>query len=371
MNILIYVPQMAEYGGMERHVCSLAIAAAGRKHAVTMITTSNSLGADLRAELNQASVKLRELSRARGSAGALTKAAWLLAHSILLRKDRWDIIYTNGQSALARLPWIAGRAGTRIVHHHHTAADLGEQGTWSPGFRKVLQAASEIVACSRATRDAMAKTLRRQDVRFLPYLTQCPISEAEFKTSLSRKPVSPLRFGFLGRLIPEKGIDAICRLSEDPSLDDIEWHIHGAGAAYPPEHFKKYPRIVYHGAYRGQKQQAAALLSLDALVLFSTHNEGMPLSLLEGLSAGLPIIATDRGGTREIAISGANSSVIAVPCVDADLVRAVWAMADNILVGRTSRTVQRNVYEENFSPEVVSTAWLDYLENKSIPLGRI
>ena len=82
-----------------------------------------------------------------------------------------------------------------------------------------------------------------------------------------------------------------------------------------------------------------ALLALDALVLFSTHNEGMPLSLIEGMAAGLPWIATDRGGTRELAGSPDDCLVVAVPTVD--LPAQARAFADRILAGTTSRRRQR------------------------------
>ena len=52
MNVLIYVPQMAAYGGMERHVCSLAASLARQGHCVVLLTTSNSLGPELRLELD-------------------------------------------------------------------------------------------------------------------------------------------------------------------------------------------------------------------------------------------------------------------------------------------------------------------------------
>jgi glycosyltransferase involved in cell wall biosynthesis len=170
----------------------------------------------------------------------------------------------------------------------------------------------------------------------------------------------PLRFGFCGRLIPEKGIDAILALAQAASLADIEWHIHGSGTAYPPERFAGRSRVVYHGAYRSPEEQARALLALDALALFSTHNEGMPLSLIEGMAAGLPWIATDRGGTRELAGSPADCLVVPAIVAPAELAGHVRALADRILAGLTSHRRQRHHYDVNFAPAIVARQWLDY-----------
>lgn len=365
MNILIYVPQMAAFGGMERHVCDLARVLASREHRVKLITTSNSLSSELRTALTEKGITLRELARSRGSAGKLLKGVWLIREALRSDSTRWDLIYTNGQSALARVAWFAARPHTRIVHHHHTAADKKEQSTWSGSFRKVLQLAPEIVACSRATQQALGSALGRDDIKYYPYLTSSPVAAIAVKDRIP--PLNAkLHFGFTGRLVAEKGIATICSLSQRPALSDIRWHIHGAGAAFPPEYFQRFPNVIYHGPYSNGPQQADILQKLDALVLFSSHNEGMPLSLIEAMSAGLPWIATDRGGTREMAISETNCLVASPSPSEDELANAVLTMADRIRQSVTSRVEQRRVYDRVFSPPVVAHSWCNYLEAREL-----
>jgi glycosyltransferase involved in cell wall biosynthesis len=351
---------MAPYGGIERHVCGLAAAAAARGHSVRFLTTGNSLGPELRSLLHHPLIIFRELGRPRGTAGPVAKSIWLIQEVRRSHDRSWDVIYTNGQSGLARLVWNAARPHTRVVHHHHTGADWREQSSWSPFFSTVLRRAPLLVGCSRETCDALNAAVGRNDVRFLPYLTASPVDPQRIT---ERVPGRPLRFGFCGRLIPEKGIDAILELARDPTLADIEWHVHGAGAAYPPARFAGLPRLIYHGAYQSTEEHARALLSLDALVLFSTHNEGMPLSLIEGMSAGLPWIATDRGGTRELAASPADSMITPAASSLEDLGGSVRMFADRILAGGTSRRRQRAHYDQRFAPPVVAGLWLDYFDS--------
>jgi glycosyltransferase involved in cell wall biosynthesis len=172
-----------------------------------------------------------------------------------------------------------------------------------------------------------------------------------------------VRFGYCGRLIPEKGIDTILALANDPQLPDVEWHLHGAGDAYPATHFQGRPRVVYHGAYRSADEQARALLGLDALALFSTHNEGMPLALIEGMSAGLPWIATDRGGVRELAAPSADYVLAPQAAGVMELGGSVRALTDSILSGATSRKRQRAVYDERFAPPLVAARWLEFFNS--------
>ncbi len=353
MNCLFYAPALAAYGGLERHICTLAAAIAAQGHSICILTTGNSLGPELRQVLAHPRITLRELPRPRGAAGPVRKSLWLLKELLAARRRPWDVIYTNGQSGLARFVWAAAGRKSRIVHHHHTAGDEAEQATWSRTYRHVLRRAPLLIGCSRATCTAL-RTAVDCEAQFLPYLTSGPVGSG----LVHDRPARPaLRFGFCGRLIPEKGIETILALAADGTLADIEWHIHGSGAAFPPERFAGRARVTAHGAYHSATEHAAILLGLDALVLFSTHNEGMPLSLIEGMSAGLPWIATDRGGTRELAVSDADCVVAPASAGLRELRGSVRLLADRILAGATYRSRQRAAYDKRFAPAVVTRQW--------------
>jgi glycosyltransferase involved in cell wall biosynthesis len=352
---------MAAYGGMERHVCVLAEEAAHRGHRVRLLTTSNSLNETTRAALLERNVDLRELPRKRANGGAAVKMLWLLRQTIAARASSWDIIYTNGQSALASLVWRAANRRTRIIHHHHTAADAAEQQTWSNHFRRVLRKAPELVSCSEATRNNIEKALGRSGTHFLPYFSACPVT-AEAVTEKHYQPHHPLKFGFAGRLVKTKGIDMLCQMSQRPELADVSWQIYGAGPDYTAEHFHAYPNICYHGPYPDLAGYGRALLDLDALVLFTQHNEGMPLSLIEAMSAGLPWIASNRGGTGELAHDPSNCVLVQNPTDPTEVLRDTLELVHRLRSGETSRLRQRAIYDQHYAPAVVACKWFDYLE---------
>jgi glycosyltransferase involved in cell wall biosynthesis len=360
MTFLFYVPQMAAYGGMERHICLLALLLAQHRHSVAMMTTSNSLNPAARAELADAGIEMRELPVARGKASRATKLAWLLLNTLRMRSRSWDVIYTNGQSGLARIVWLAANRRTRIVHHHHTAGDPDEQKTWNPTFRRVLAAAPELVACSQSTKSHLEAALGRRDIVFLPYLTPEMIPASTVRESRYASN-SVLHFGFTGRLVPTKGIDTICELSRHPDLNGVRWHIHGSGEVYPAKYFANFPNIEYHGPYSGAAESAQILQRLDAIALFSQHNEGMPLSLIEAMAAGLPWVATDRGGTRELAVASRNCEVIPVDATFHEIKNRTLALIARIRTGQTSSADQRRVYDEYFSFRSSTRRWLEFL----------
>ena len=360
MTYLFYVPQMAAYGGMERHVCLLATLLARQNHSVAMLTTSNSLNKAARTELQCNGVELRELPVARGSASKARKLAWLLSNAVRLRARSWDVIYSNGQSALARIVWLARGGRTRIAHHHHTAGDPEEQKTWHPAFRRVLASAPELVACSQSTKAHLEATLGRTDVVFLPYLAPQILPASAVRENMSG-PDAILHFGFMGRLVSTKGIDVICELSRHSDLAGVRWHIHGSGEDYPASYFRPFQNIEYHGAYSETSECAQILRQLDAIALFSNHNEGMPLSLIEAMAAGLPWVATDRGGTRELAVVPKNCEIISPDATFDEIKARTLSLAARIRAGETSRVEQRAAYDAHFAFPATSARWLDFM----------
>jgi glycosyltransferase involved in cell wall biosynthesis len=77
--------------------------------------------------------------------------------------------------------------------------------------------------------------------------------------------------------------------------------------------------------FLGQRGDVAALLdACDVFVLPSLY-EGLPLSVLEAMAAGKPVVATSVGGTDEVLIDGVNGRL--VPPADArSLASAIAAM---------------------------------------------
>jgi glycosyltransferase involved in cell wall biosynthesis len=357
---------MATYGGIERHVCMLAEEAIERKHQVRFLTTSNSLNDAARQRLLSRGVDFRELPQARDKTSTAAKILWLARETLAAKFGQWDLIYTNGQSALAAVVWRAGGRHTRIVHHHHTAADASEQKTWSKSFRNVLSQAPEVVGCSVATCENIATSNGRREIRFLPYFTACPVNQAEVK-DYSYRPRQELNFGFIGRLVETKGIGTLCELSRHPDLASVVWHIYGAGPDYPESFFKTYPTIRYHGAYRDLAHYGEILRNLDAVVLFTKHNEGMPLSLIESMSAGLPWVASDKGGTRELASSLENCAVISDPNDQNEVRARTVSIIDRLYAGKTSRVAQRAIYDQRFAPQRVAEQWFAYFEKTRTP----
>ncbi len=122
------------------------------------------------------------------------------------------------------------------------------------------------------------------------------------------------RFLFVGRLEEQKGIIYLIRaaslLKANP---DFEINIAGDGSQ--AENLKKIVKdsglnhvVNFPGKLYGRELQDEYINS-DAFVLPSLK-EGLPLSILEAMAAGLPVIATDVGGIATICINKVTGLLI-------------------------------------------------------------
>ena len=126
-----------------------------------------------------------------------------------------------------------------------------------------------------------------------------------------------LRFGFVGRLLVEKGIYLFLEVAAKIKKEwpQTEFHVYGevqpgSFNSISMEEIQKSidsDDIEYHGRV---KDIAAELRKLDVIVCPSWYREGVPRSLLEALSVGLAVIATDTPGCRDTVTHNENGWLV-------------------------------------------------------------
>jgi len=172
---------------------------------------------------------------------------------------------------------------------------------------------------------------------------------------------SQLAFGFIGRLIPEKGVDTILRLSLEADLPNIHWHLWGSLDGYSTDFSSAYPNVTFHGLFDSRDGLNQAMDQLDAFTLFSTHREGLPLTLLEAMSAGVPWIASDRGGIRDLKINNTDTILLPQSFTYLDALDATRRMADSLHKKLIDPGALIKFYRSHFDPEVISEQWRELL----------
>lgn len=152
---------------------------------------------------------------------------------------------------------------------------------------------------------------------------------------VERKPSEHIRFGYVGTLIPSKGvhvlIDAFNRLSDKSS----ELRIYGMELPY--EGYPSYARDLKKKAGNGRirfmgpfenKRIGRILGEIDALVVPSVWFENSPSTIQEAFLAGVPVIASNMGGMAELVTHGADG-LLFEPGDSTDLAEKMKLVSDD------------------------------------------
>ena len=123
--------------------------------------------------------------------------------------------------------------------------------------------------------------------------------------------------GFVGRLAPEKHVErlAVLERREDLQLVIVGDGVDAAALA------RRLPSAVFTGALHGERL-AAAYASLDAFVHPGEH-ETFCQAVQEALASGVPVIAPDAGGPRDLVAPGRTGLLLPVADFESRLPEAV------------------------------------------------
>lgn len=134
------------------------------------------------------------------------------------------------------------------------------------------------------------------------------------QTSLVTLPIKrKKRLLFLGRIHPKKGLDLLLPAWAALKRQHEEWELviagpdeqsHGQSMRALAVSLGLGDTIVFAGTVTG-KAKLALLHSADLFILPS-YSEGMPMSLLEAMACGIPVLATHACNIPDIGLSGAG-----------------------------------------------------------------
>lgn len=293
----------ASHGGVERHVEEVGSRLAERGHEVTVYCRRSYVGPS---RSSYRGMRLRELP------SVPTKHLDALSHSavsaLAAMMSRHDVVHFHalGPGLCAPLPrYLSASKVVLTVHgldNERAKWGRGAQGVLRMGHWMSARVPDATVVVSRALRDHYESRFARSTV-YIPNGVTAP-APAPAGPACRRLELEPGGYVlFVGRLVPEKACDVLLRafaqlpssvrlvLAGDSSFtDDYVATLHELAAADRRVVLAGY---VYGDDLRELYDNAAAFV-LPSLL------EGLPLTLLEAASYGVPVVASDIPPHREV-----------------------------------------------------------------------
>lgn len=302
-------------GGAERVIETQVLGADRRRF--ELLVCSITSGGDLIHRMSNAGARVFLLGkRRRGDITALTKLA------NLINVERVDLLHLHNApgmfwGTLARM--LSGRRIpiVRTEHNPYLPASLPRlYRILYPHFTKRARrviCVSEVVRRSFAAAFpdladryvALPNGIRVQDYDKLPPRHEC---RAAFHLSPGERLI-----GTVGRMSPVKNhrllIEAFARVRE--RVPDVNLAIIGEGElrAKLADYAADLGVSEYVSLVKESRMIDYFYGALDVFVL-SSSSEGMPLTLLEALASGVPVVATEVGGIPEVVESGTTGYLV-------------------------------------------------------------
>jgi glycosyltransferase involved in cell wall biosynthesis len=288
-------------GGIEQVMEHMAIRLAARDRTVTVLTSSEEMWGSIERKQNLTIRRLFALDIAN-----LRIAPALLFHLFCIPQG--SIVHVHLAQAFWPEMVLVASIIKRMRYIAHFHLDVMPSGTFGQLFLlhkrliwgRFLRRASEVIVCAAEQVDIVSSLygVSSERIRIIPNA----VSELFFTdVTSSRTSGQTLRLLYVGRLAPQKRVD---RIIEALSLLSIPYMLTliGDGEEYDAlvelARKRKISAVTFLGT-QTHEEVRNAYRTHDALII-SSDREGMPLTVLEAMASGLPIIATDVVGLRDL-----------------------------------------------------------------------
>lgn len=152
---------------------------------------------------------------------------------------------------------------------------------------------------------------------------------------------------YLGRLAPEKGVETLLAAHTEAQVD-FRLVVAGTGPLEGELH-RRYPAAQYMGHVAGAAL-AKVVRGASLIVIPSEWYENCPMSVLEAMAYGKPVVAADIGGIPEL-VAHEQTGLLFAPGDRAGLQEALVRLMGNADLRRVYGAAGRKKAEECFSLE--------------------
>lgn len=271
---------------------------------------------------------------------------WVKFLLILIKDKTVKIahIHTSSKGSFLRksmIMYVAKAFGKKTILHVH-GSEFKVFYDKSPSIikkfiEKTFDNADCVIVLSKQWKDIISQITKNENIQ----IVYNPIKIHE------PNKLEGANFLFMGRLGKRKGVFDIFEAAKSV-CGDVVINLYGDGEidkSLAPENVK------IHGWVSGEEKDK--IFRISDVLLLPSYNEGLPISILEAMSYGMPIISTPVGGIVEAVENNVNGFI--VNCGDtSDLAEKINALCDKDLRLKMGAASFRLV-KEKFDVEIIKT----------------
>jgi glycosyltransferase involved in cell wall biosynthesis len=297
-------------GGVQVHVRDLAVSMAQRGHEPAVLVGA---GGPFLDSLRAAGVPTFPLQHLAAAINPVRDTRAIAEIHSILKRWRPDFVSTHSSKA-GVLGRMAARAlGIPVVFTAHGwAFTPGVPGRQAWLYRAIERAAAplanRIITVSEFDRQLAIARLSQSPARIVTVHNGMPDVGASFRADPGR---SPVRLIMIARFEPQK--DHSTLLEALAQLTHLSWTLDLVGDGPLLPQVQATSRVLGIGErirFWGQRGDVPERLADAQVALLITNWEGFPRSILEAMRAGLPVIASEAGGSSESVQHGTTGFIV-------------------------------------------------------------
>jgi glycosyltransferase involved in cell wall biosynthesis len=250
------------------------------------------------------------------------------------RASFWRKAIVCAMTGLRGRPYVLHVHGSEFSKFYHE--ECGAIAKWT--VRRVLERAALLLALSGQWRDELKRIAPRSRIQTLPNAVH--LHDVPFGTA----PEAPLRVLFAGRIGARKGtfelLRAFARVA--PKFPNATLVCAGDGEGTELMELAKELGVSNQVECPGwlSPEQMAQELSRATVFALPSHNEGVPMALLEAMARSLPVLTTPVGGIPEVIENDRNGLMVKpgdVDAIEVALNRLLGSSAERTRLGAAAR----------------------------------
>ena len=356
INVLYMIDQLSVLGGGERAMLRMV-----REHSArfrcSVVTFREHIHPQA-AQLLPVPVKVIPLVRTYSPKGFLAA----LALRRLIRTQRIDIVHTFFETSDLFGGLVAKLSGVRVLISSRRDMGILRSGKHKIAYRLVGRLCSRILTVSDAVRNQVLASDRLSPnqvmtlyggVRMSPRLPQHVLLGIRKEIGV---PLGAPIILVVANILPWKGHQDFLHTAALVHRRNPEAHFVVAGAPNDPELFSSLLSSrtalgldhCFH--FLGEAESVGALYQLASVFCLMSRTEGLPNVVLEAMAGGLPVVATNAGGTGELVVHGKTGFLVEVGAVENAADRICSLLSSPQLIMQFSESARSRI-ERNFTVE--------------------